>query len=434
MSRQVEQELINQNNHLMIGGVDSVKLANDYGTPLVVYDVHKIKKQLNLFKQAFEKNNVDYVISYASKAFSCIAMYQLLKNEKVHSDVVSGGELYVAHKADFPMNNISFHGNNKTYQELSMAVDYQVGLIIVDNFNEIDLLNQILEEKNQTINVLMRVTPGVEAHTHEYISTGQTDSKFGFDLESGQVEQAFKLLNKSKRINLKGIHAHIGSQIFAYEGFEQEIKVLIDVLANWKKESNFDADILNLGGGFGIKYTADDQPISIDQVIQKITAEIKIQTKEQEIKMPSIWIEPGRSIVGEAGYSLYRTGSTKSVPNGHNYVAVDGGMGDNIRPALYQAKYEASLANRINEKDEKTYELVGKYCESGDILIHDLKLPIPNLNDLVVVYDTGAYGYSMASNYNLNLKPAVVFVENGKSQLVIKRQSFEDLVSLDLSL
>lgn len=434
MSRRVEQNLVNQDNHLIIGGVDSVKLASEFGTPLVVYDVHKIKSQLNLFKQAFEKSNADYVISYASKAFSCIAMYQLLKQEGVHSDVVSGGELYVAHQAGFPMKNISFHGNNKTYEELEMAVNYQVGLIIIDNFKEIELLDEILNQKNQSIDVLMRVTPGVEAHTHEYISTGQTDSKFGFDLASGQVEKAFKLLNENKKMNLKGIHAHIGSQIFAYEGFAQEIKILTNILKKWKLESDFNADILNLGGGFGIKYTSDDQPISIQQVIQNIVTEINEQAIQKKIQIPSIWIEPGRSIVGEAGYSLYRTGSTKTVPAGHNYLAVDGGMGDNIRPALYQANYEASLANRINENDQKEFELVGKYCESGDVLIHNLKLPVPNFNDLVVVYDTGAYGYSMASNYNLNTKPAVVFVENGESKLVIKRQTFEDLVSLDLSL
>ncbi|MCH4007895.1 diaminopimelate decarboxylase [Companilactobacillus sp.] len=421
------------NGHLILGGVDSVELAHKYGTPLVVYDVEQIRKTIGQFKQSFEDSGVKYEISYASKAFATVAMYQVLKQEELHTDVVSGGELYTALQAGFPANKISFHGNNKSRQELEMAVDNHIGVIILDNFYEIKLLKEILEEKDTNINVMLRLTPGISAHTHEYIQTGQVDSKFGFDVQSDQHKEALEQVLAIPQMNLIGIHAHIGSQIFGVDGFTALAKKLVDISADFKNEYDYTPQILNLGGGFGISYTDEDEPIGANVFIDKIISTIKEETKSKSLDFPEIWIEPGRSIVGPAGFNLYTVGSRKDIPGLLSYVNVDGGMGDNIRPALYQAKYEAVVANKMNADIEEEDHIAGKYCESGDILIDRQALPKVEPGDVIAMLDTGAYGYSMASNYNRNPRPAVVFVENGKDKLVVKRESYEDLVRLDQS-
>ena len=429
MNSQITNQ-INQAGHLTIGGVDSLKLAKEYGTPLVVYDVSQIRNQIRAFKKVFEEEQVNYAVSYASKAFASIAMYQVANEEGAYTDVVSAGELYTAMKANFPMERISFHGNNKSKEELEMGVKNHVGKIIIDNFYEIDLLRQVLEEQDSKINVMLRITPGISAHTHQYDQTGQVDSKFGFDLKSGQADKALQEVLKNKRMHMLGIHAHIGSQIFELNGFEMAAAKLVDVAASWKEKYDYTAQIINVGGGFGIKYVQEDHPLKPEEFVKAIVKAIKDEATKHNFPIPEIDIEPGRSIVGPAGYNLYKVGSMKEIPGLVPYVAVDGGMGDNIRPALYQAKYETVLANDPQRRASQEFHVAGKYCESGDILA-DAKLPSLKAGDILAMLDTGAYGYSMASNYNRNPRPAVVFVENGKEQLVIKRESLEDLIHLD---
>ncbi|AZZ67626.1 diaminopimelate decarboxylase [Lactobacillus johnsonii] len=429
MNSQITNQ-INQAGHLTIGGVDSLKLAKEYGTPLVVYDVSQIRNQIRAFKKVFEEEQVNYAVSYASKAFASIAMYQVANEEGAYTDVVSAGELYTAMKANFPMERISFHGNNKSKEELEMAVKNHVGKIMIDNFYEIDLLRQVLEEQDSEINVMLRITPGISAHTHQYDQTGQVDSKFGFDLKSGQADKALQEVLKNQRMHMLGIHAHIGSQIFELNGFEMAAAKLVDVAASWRKNYDYTAQVINVGGGFGIKYVQEDHPLKPEEFVKAIVKTIKDEATKHNFPLPEIDIEPGRSIVGPAGYNLYKVGSMKEIPGLVPYVAVDGGMGDNIRPALYQAKYETVLANDPQRKASQEFHVAGKYCESGDILA-DAKLPLLKAGDILAMLDTGAYGYSMASNYNRNPRPAVVFAEDGKAQVVIRRESLEDLVHLD---
>lgn len=429
MNSQITNQ-INQAGHLTIGGVDSLKLAKEYGTPLVVYDVSQIRNQIRAFKKVFEEEQFNYAVSYASKAFASIAMYQVANEEGAYTDVVSAGELYTAMKANFPMERVSFHGNNKSKEELEMAVKNHVGKIMIDNFYEINLLNQVLEEQDSEINVMLRITPGISAHTHEYDQTGQVDSKFGFDLKSGQADKALQEVLKNQRMHMLGIHAHIGSQIFELNGFEMAAAKLVDVAASWRKNYDYTAQVINVGGGFGIKYVQEDHPLKPEEFVKAIVKKIKDEATKHNFPLPEIDIEPGRSIVGPAGYNLYKVGSMKEIPGLVPYVAVDGGMGDNIRPALYQAKYETVLANDPQRKASQEFHVAGKYCESGDILA-DAKLPLLKAGDILAMLDTGAYGYSMASNYNRNPRPAVVFAEDGKAQVVIRRESLEDLVHLD---
>lgn len=429
MNSQITNQ-INKAGHLIIGGVDSLKLAKEYGTPLVVYDVSQIRNQIRAFKKVFEEEQVNYAVSYASKAFASIAMYQVANEEGAYTDVVSAGELYTAMKANFPMERVSFHGNNKSKEELEMAVKNHVGKIMIDNFYEISLLNQVLEKQDSEINVMLRITPGISAHTHEYDQTGQVDSKFGFDLKSGQADKALQEVLKNQRMHMLGIHAHIGSQIFELNGFEMAAAKLVDVAAAWRKNYDYTAQVINVGGGFGIKYVQEDHPLKPEEFVKAIVKTIKDEATKHNFPLPEIDIEPGRSIVGPAGYNLYKVGSMKEIPGLVPYVAVDGGMGDNIRPALYQAKYETVLANDPQRKASQEFHVAGKYCESGDILA-DAKLPSLKAGDILAMLDTGAYGYSMASNYNRNPRPAVVFAEDGKAQVVIRRESLEDLVHLD---
>jgi diaminopimelate decarboxylase len=425
---------INEEGHLEIGGVDTITLAKEYGTPLYIYDVALIRERASSFKQAFENMGVSAQVAYASKAFSSIAMFQLIDELGLSLDVVSGGELYTAISSGFPASRIHLHGNNKSRAELKMALEHGVGCIVVDNFYEISLLEELSKGNSKQVPVLLRVTPGVEAHTHDYITTGQEDSKFGFGLLNGQIEQAIEAVLNSEGIHLLGIHCHIGSQIFDTAGFVLAAERVFEKIRAWKEQFSFTPEVVNLGGGFGIRYTEEDEPLPATYYVEKIVEAVKKQVSEMGINMPEIWIEPGRSLVGDAGTTLYTVGSQKTVPNIREYVAIDGGMSDNIRPALYQAKYEAVLANRVAEKHDRPVSIAGKCCESGDMLIWDLPLPEVKPEDILAVFCTGAYGYSMANNYNRIPRPAVVFVENGESQLVIKRESFEDLIANDLPL
>jgi diaminopimelate decarboxylase len=425
---------VNKNGNLEIGGVDAVELANQFGTPLYVYDVALIRERARGFTQAFREQNISAQVAYASKAFSTIAMVQLAEEEGLSLDVVSGGELYTAIAAGFPVDRIHFHGNNKSREELEMALEHSIGCIVIDNFYEIELLKSLTKEKNTSVKVLLRVTPGIEAHTHDYIMTGQEDSKFGFGLQNGQAEAALKAVLDYENFEVLGLHCHIGSQIFETTGFLVAASKIIEKLHSWKQEFSFEAKVLNLGGGFGIRYTKEDEPLHPSKYVLEIIKEVKKLTNEYSLSMPEIWIEPGRSLVGDAGITLYHVGSSKEVPGIRKYLAIDGGMSDNIRPALYQAKYEAVLANKPLAEVKETVSIAGKCCESGDMLIWDLPLPDAEEDDILAVFCTGAYGYSMANNYNRLPRPAVVFVENGIASLVVKRETYEDLVRQDLPL
>ncbi|MEK4424715.1 diaminopimelate decarboxylase [Solibacillus sp. FSL K6-1523] len=425
---------INEQGHLTIGGVDTTELAKQYGTPLFVYDIALIRKRARGFIQTFEKLGVTAQVAYASKAFSCIAMYQLAEQENLSLDVVSGGELYTAIQADFPAERIHFHGNNKSLAELEFAFETGVGCIVIDNFYEIALVKKIAHARQQKMNVLLRVTPGVEAHTHDFITTGQADSKFGFDLNNGQTDEAFEQVVQDEYIQLLGLHCHIGSQIFETDGFSLAAGKVMQKMGAWKASHNFEATVLNLGGGFGIRYTGEDTPLEPHEYVEEMIKTVQAESRKLKLAMPEIWIEPGRSLVGDAGTSLYTIGSQKTVPNVREYIAVDGGMSDNIRPALYDAKYEAIIANKAQEAKTCTYTVAGKLCESGDKLIIDAPLQQAQAGDILAMFCTGAYGYSMASNYNRVPRPAVVFVEDGEHQLAIKRERYEDIVINDLSL
>jgi len=425
---------VDEQGQLTIGGTSAVTLAKTYGTPLYVYDTALIKERAKAFIQTFKHAGVPAQVAYASKAFSSVAMYQLAAEEGLSLDVVSGGELYTAIHAGFPVERIHFHGNNKSDAELVFALDSKIGCFVVDNFYEIEQLKRLTAEKKQQINILLRVTPGIEAHTHDYITTGQADSKFGFDLNNGQADQAFQKVKDDTYIQLLGMHCHIGSQIFDTVAFSLAAKKLIGKMLEWKEQYDFVCPVLNLGGGFGIRYTEEDKPLQPAIYVEDMIKSIQKDIGTENYPMPEIWIEPGRSLVGDAGTTLYSIGSQKEVPGVRNYLAVDGGMSDNIRPALYQAKYDAAIANKMNVESKTTYTVAGKCCESGDKLIEKILLPSVEAGDILAVFCTGAYGYSMASNYNRLPRPAVVFVEQGQHRIVIKRETYEDLIKLDCSL
>ncbi|WP_174613650.1 diaminopimelate decarboxylase [Virgibacillus ihumii] len=424
---------ITENDHLEIGGMDSMELASKYGTPLYVYDVSVIRQNCRAFVDTFKELGVKAQVAYASKAFSSIAMLQVMKQESLSLDVVSQGELYTALQADFPVDKIHLHGNNKSRNELSMAIEHGVGCIVVDNFYEIKLMSSLLEEHQTEIDVLMRVTPGIETKTHQYIMTGNEDSKFGFNLHNGQADQAFLQLMQHDKIRFKGLHCHLGSQIFETDGFKLAAEMLFGKLKSWKDNHDFTPDVLNLGGGFGIRYTEEDKPLPYPAYVQELVKTVQRHADQLDIPLPEIWIEPGRSIAGNAGLTLYSIGSIKEIPGVRKYISVDGGMTDNLRPALYQAKYEGILANKANATATEEVSVAGKCCESGDMLIWNLPLPQVDSGDVFAVFSTGAYGYSMANHYNRFPNAAVVFVENGRDKLVVKRESYQDLVKNDLS-
>ena len=428
-----EEIKANEKDHLTFGGIDTIYLAEKYGTPLYVYDVNQIRTNARSFVDQFKHLGVKAEVAYASKAFTSVAMLQVAKQEGLSLDVVSQGELYTALKADFPVEKIHMHGNNKSVAELTMAIENKIGCIVIDNFHEIDLLDQLLTEHDQEMDVLLRVTPGIEAHTHDYILTGNEDSKFGFDINNGQAEEAFKRLLKKDRFNVKGLHCHIGSQIFETDGFILAVQRLFTLIANWKEDYQFDIEVLNLGGGFGIRYTDEDQPLPLEDYVTALVEEVKQQTIKYKLDFPEIWIEPGRAIVGNAGITLYQTGSKKEIPNVRNYLSVDGGMTDNIRPALYDAKYDVVLANRVSAPKTYKTSIAGKCCESGDMLIWDAILPEVEPGDILAMFSTGAYGYSMSSHYNRFPKLAVVFVEDGKDKLVVQRETYQQVSQYDLS-
>lgn len=421
---------VNNEGHLEIGGCDLVDLTQKYGTPLYVFDEETIRTIAKQYKDAF-KDYPKTSMLYASKAFMTKAIVRVLDEEGFGFDLVSDGEMYTAYSAGADMKKCLLNGNNKSVEELQMAVEYGVGLVSVDNFLELALLNEVAKSNGKTVDILLRVTPGIECHTHEYIQTGHLDSKFGFDLT--QVDEAVELLrDEYKNLNLVGLHAHIGSQIFETSIYYDEVNVLLKEMGRIKEKYGISLTHINLGGGLGIKYIESDCPPSIYEISQRIITSIKENAPKYNLEEPEIHIEPGRSIIGTSGVTLYTVGSQKQVPNGRKYVAVDGGMADNPRPSLYQAVYTAEVANRPNDEKVEAVTIAGRFCESGDILLEKADMPVLEEGDILCFYNTGAYGYSMSSNYNRILKPAAVLVNNSQSDIIINRESYEHLVSLDV--
>jgi diaminopimelate decarboxylase len=423
---------INSKGHLEIGGCDVTDLAKEFGTPLYIVDEALVRQRAREFMDAFRLTGLRHQVAYASKAFCVMAMCRVAEEEGMSLDVVSDGELFTALQAGFPAERIHFHGNNKTPEEIVMALDAGIGCFVVDNFNELQLLNALAADKGKRVNVLLRITPGVEAHTHDYISTGQQDSKFGFDLGNGTAFRAIETAIGLPNLKVLGVHSHIGSQIFEVEGFRMAVEKVAAFAVDIRDRLNHTFTVLNLGGGFGIRYVEGDQPLPVGVYVQAIADAIITTCKNADFALPEVWIEPGRSIIGDAGTTLYTIGTSKDIPGVRKYIAVDGGMTDNPRPALYESKYEAVLANRANDTLTEVVSVAGKCCESGDMLIWDLKLPAVQSGDLLAVFCTGAYNYAMASNYNRIRRPAVVFVKDGKADLVVARESYRDIVGNDI--
>ena len=423
---------VNEQGHLEVGGCDTVELAKQFGTPLYIMDEAHIRDICRQYHSSFVKGLNNAEVIYASKAFSTLAMCRIIDEEGLGLDVVSGGELYTALQANFSAARIYFHGNNKSREELVMAIKAGVGRIVVDNFHEMSILNDLAQEMNQQVEILLRVTPGIEAHTHEYIQTGQIDSKFGFTLPDGTADQAFDLALSYPNLVVKGIHAHIGSQIFELDSFRHEVQIMIDYMADIHERTGYLLQELNLGGGFGIYYTSGDDPAQISDYAKTVQDALEDACEKQKFPRPKIIVEPGRSIVGTAGTTLYTVGSIKEIPGVRKYVAVDGGMADNPRPALYQARYEAVLANRAKDEAAEAVSVTGKCCESGDMLIWNIDLPKAKSGDLLAVSCTGAYNYSMSSNYNRLTRPEVVLVEGGHADVIVKRETHSDLLRNDV--
>ena len=422
-----------KNNHLYFGGADTVELAKQYGTPLYVFDEQLIRGNCRDFKNSIENYyDGNGMVLYASKAFSCKEMYRIANEEKIGVDTVSAGEIYTALSAGFPAENIFFHGNNKTGAELSYAIENNVGHIVIDDFLEIERINKIAGEMGKKVTVMLRIKPGIDAHTHDFIKTGQNDCKFGFSLETGEAFEAAKKAINSENLNVSGFHCHIGSQIFSTEPFCLAATVMANFIANVAEKTGRMVSELNLGGGFGIRYTDEDEPLPYSEFMKMVSGELKSACKKFGISVPKVFIEPGRSIVGPAGITLYTVGSIKTIPDVRTYVSIDGGMSDNPRYALYGAKYDAVIANKAEQPDNFIATVAGKCCESGDLIGENIKMATPETGDIMAVLATGAYNYSMASNYNRIPRPAVIMVKNGESRVIVKRETFEDLISKDV--
>lgn len=421
---------INDAGNLEIGGCDLVKLAEEYGTPLYVLDEATIRKICRDYKDAF-KGYPKVNMMYASKALCSSATSALIASEGFGFDVVSSGEIFTVYKSGTNMSKVLFNGNNKSYDELSLAIELGVGRISVDNFFELSLLDEIAKSHKKVVNILLRITPGIECHTHEYIQTGHLDSKFGFDLT--QIDDAVELIvNDYTNLKLHGLHAHIGSQIFEKSIYGDEIEILVKEIARLDEKFGLKLDEINIGGGLGVKYVEADYPPSTYEVAEIVIKRLYECIEKYKIDAPALFIEPGRSIISTSGVTLYTLGSSKQVPKGKTYFAVDGGMADNARPSMYQAEYDAQIANKPDYELAQTVTVAGRFCESGDILIKNIKLPEIEEGDILCVYNTGAYNYSMASNYNRVQKPAMVLVNNSQSDIIIKRESLEDLIAHDI--
>jgi diaminopimelate decarboxylase len=409
---------VNERGHLEVGGCDVIELAERFGTPAYVYAEDDIRSRARAYVEAFSARSDDFEVIYGSKALAITAVYRLMSELGLSVDVASGGELYLALEAGVDPKQIFMHGNNKTETELRLAFDAGIGYLVVDSFSEIERAERMLDRAQD---VLIRVTPGIKPSTHSYVQTGQLDSKFGFGLADGLAGEAVRRVRESSRLDLVGIHAHIGSQIFDLEPYVKTIQMLADFI-------DFDCHLLNVGGGLGIAYTADDEPASIEDYV-----DAKVRGVQRAFDpVPRILIEPGRSLVGNAGITIYRVGTVKEIPGVRTYVAVDGGMSDNLRPMLYNARYEATLADRPEAPSTHVCTVAGMHCESGDLLIKDVGLPEPRVGDVLVTPATGAYGFAMANNYNGVPRAPVLFCKEGEARVVVRRETYEDLAARDV--
>ncbi len=422
----------NEKGHLTIGGIDTMLLAQEYKTPLYVMDEELIRDNAKQFKSSMDKYYGDGLVCYASKAFSCKEIYRIMQSEGLGVDVVSYGELYTTMSVGFDAKNICFHGNNKTLDELTYAIECGVGRIVVDNLTELETLDNLAGQLGKKVNIMFRVKPGIDAHTHDFVKTGQIDSKFGFALETGEALNASIIAIKKENVNLVGLHCHIGSQIFDISPFELSAEVMLNLMLEIKEKTGFEIKELNLGGGFGIKYTQDDTPKEYDCFMESVSKVVKTTCEKLGLNQPFMLIEPGRSIVGPAGITLYRVGSIKHIPNIRTYVSIDGGMTDNPRYALYKSKYDVIVANKATMPIDSEVTIAGKCCESGDLIGEGVEIPSTEVGDVLAVLATGAYNYSMSSNYNRIPKPAVVMVNKGKSKVIVKRETLEDIVRNDI--
>lgn len=423
----------NETAHLEIGGCDTTELASEYGTPLFVYDETDIRSQCRAYKRVFVSPEVRTRVIYAGKAFCSTAVCQLVRQEGLGIDVSSGGELFVALGAGFAAGDIYMHGNNKTRAELEMAVAEKVGVIVIDSFDEIDRLVGLLPEGGKQ-RVMLRITPGVRPDTHEYIQTGQADSKFGFGLHEESALAAIVRVQGEPGLELIGYHAHIGSQISVAGSYVRAVEVITGFAADVRRQTGFSPEVINFGGGLGIRYMTRDPSLAIEEYCSAVIDTALSRRAELGLEFKEIVIEPGRSIVGRAGVTLYAVGTVKHIPGVRTYVSVDGGMSDNLRPMLYQARYEGLLANKMDVEPTGEVTVAGKHCESGDIIIENVALPDVRVGDILCTPATGAYGYAMANNYNKQPRPAVVLVSGGKARVIVKRETFPDIVRLDVGL
>ena len=421
---------VSSQGHLMIGGSDTVELAAEFGTPLYLFDEFTLRNQCREFKAEFGQRYADTTVIYAGKAFINGALALILNQEGLGLDVVSAGELSIAQSVGFPLDKVYFHGNNKSAEEIKLALEWHIGHIVVDNFHELEMLGEMAKEQDYTPDILLRLSPGIDPHTHRYIATGVVDSKFGFPLASG--EEAVAQAMSAPNLNLVGLHFHIGSLIFEVEPYQESIELILNFAAEMKPKYDFELKELNIGGGFAIQYALDSPAPPIAVYAETIAFGIISKCQELYLALPRLIVEPGRAIVGRAGVALYKVGVVKDIPGVRCYVSVDGGMADNIRPALYGAKHEAMVANKMLEKEMGRVTIAGKFCESGDILVRDINLPLVSAGDIIAIADSGAYCLPQASNYNASLKPAVVLIKDGKARLIRRRETFADLTRCDL--
>jgi diaminopimelate decarboxylase len=424
------ESAVNDRGHLIIGGCDTVELAAEFGTPLYLFDELALRNRCAEFKREFGQRYAGTVVSYSAKAFINKALARLFAGEGLGLDVVSAGEISIVRSAGFPLERVYFPGNNKSAEELRLALEWGVGCVVVDNLHELNLLGEIAEEGGYKPNILLRISPGVDPHTHRYIITGSLDSKFGVPM--AYAEKALVAAMAMPRLNLKGLHFHIGSQIAEFEPYQQAIDIILGFAAGMKKKHGFELKELSIGGGFAVQYTLDSPAPPISAYAEAITAGVINGCQKFGLDKPRLIIEPGRSMMARVGVALYTVGVVKEIPGVRTYVSVDGGMADNIRPALYQAELEAVLANRMKDGAAGKFTIAGKFCESGDILIKDIELPEPAAGDIIAVAGCGAYSIPEASNYNASLKPAIVLVREGRARLIRRRETFDDLTRNDI--
>ena len=421
---------IDNRGHLVVGGCDTVELTGEFGTPLYVFDEATLRSKCAELKTEFGRRYGDVAVIYACKAFINRAMALIFMEEGLGLDVASAGELGIAQSVGFPLARVYFHGSNKSAEEIKLGLDWHVGRIVVDNFHELSMLSEIAAGQGQVADILLRLSPGVDPHTHKYITTGIIDSKFGFPIISG--EEAVAQALAAPNLNLVGLHFHIGSLINEVEPYQESIEFTLNFAAEMKQKYNFELKELNVGGGFAIQYSLDSPAPPISAYAEAITTKVIGKCQELRLALPQLIIEPGRAVAGQAGVALYRVGVVKDIPGVRRYVSVDGGMADNIRPALYGSEYEAVVANKVPEEERETVTIAGKFCESSDILVKDITLPSVSVGDIIAIPDSGAYCLSLASNYNASLKPAIVLVREGKPRLIRRRETLADLTKYDL--